>query len=131
MSGYVGCACDATELGHLRAPCHIRTFPMVRQDEPHGVIDLKDCLTVKSADEKTGKPHSFEVATPEQVYFMFADSEAQKVTSGAGLQRASHAFSPTGNSRPSAAPGRVDRRHRQGDRALLALLHAPGRRGRR
>jgi hypothetical protein len=49
------------------------------QDEPHGVIDLKDCLTVKSADEKTGKPHSFEVATPDQVYFMFADSEAQKV----------------------------------------------------
>ena len=49
------------------------------QGEPHGVIDLKDCLTVKSADEKTGKSHSFEVATPEQVYFMFADSEAHKV----------------------------------------------------
>ena len=47
-------------------------------DEPHGIIDLKDCLTVKSAEEKSGKPHSFEVATPEHTYYMFADDEASK-----------------------------------------------------
>jgi hypothetical protein len=48
------------------------------QDEPHGLIDLKDCLTVKSAEDKTGKPHSFEVATPEQTYYMYADEETAK-----------------------------------------------------
>ena len=45
---------------------------------PHGVIDLRTCLTVKTADEKTGKPHSFEVATGEQVFFMCAESAAAK-----------------------------------------------------
>lgn len=42
------------------------------------MIDLKDCLTVKSAEDKTGKPHSFEVATPEQTYYMYADEETAK-----------------------------------------------------
>lgn len=65
-----------------REPCAAQESLELVQDDPHGMIDLKDCLTVKSADEKTGKAHSFEVATPEQVYFMFADSEAQKVRSG-------------------------------------------------
>jgi hypothetical protein len=45
---------------------------------PHGVINLRDCLTVKSAEDKTGKKHSFEVATPEQTYFMHADSDQEK-----------------------------------------------------
>ena len=45
---------------------------------PHGVIDLKDCLTVKSAEEKTGKMHAFEVATPDQVYFLHADTDVDK-----------------------------------------------------
>ena len=48
------------------------------QDEPHGVINLKDCLTVKSADEKTGRANSFEVATPDQTYFMQAEADATK-----------------------------------------------------
>lgn len=47
-------------------------------DQPHGIIELKDCLTVKSCEDKTGKPHSFEVATPEQVYYMYAESDAEK-----------------------------------------------------
>lgn len=47
-------------------------------EAPHGVIDLRGCLTVKSADDKTGKQHSFEVATSEQVYWMYADSDAEK-----------------------------------------------------
>lgn len=41
-------------------------------------MDLKDCLTVKSAEDKTGKPHSFEVATPEQTFYMYADTESEK-----------------------------------------------------
>ena len=39
-------------------------------DEAHGVIDLALCLTVKSAEEKTGKPHSLEVATPDETYLL-------------------------------------------------------------
>ena len=48
------------------------------KDEPHGVIDLSHCLTVKSAEEKTHKPHALEVATPEQTFYMAAPSEAEK-----------------------------------------------------
>lgn len=52
-----------------------RLYYMKDQDSPpHGVIDLRTCLTIKTADEKTGKSNSFEVATGEQVFFMFADS---------------------------------------------------------
>ena len=47
-------------------------------DEPHGVIDLSSCLTVKSADDKTGKAYSFEIATPDQVFFLVAPTEADK-----------------------------------------------------
>ena len=45
---------------------------------PHGVIDLRNCLTVKTADEKTGKTFSFEVATGDSVFFMHADSAQEK-----------------------------------------------------
>jgi len=47
-------------------------------EEPHGVIDLKDCLTVKSAEEKINMKYCFEVATPQDTYFMYADSEKEK-----------------------------------------------------
>ena len=30
-------------------------FMKTPQADPHGTIDLKECLTVKSAEEKTGK----------------------------------------------------------------------------
>mmetsp|Transcript_35016 Transcript_35016/g.97749 ORF Transcript_35016/g.97749 Transcript_35016/m.97749 type:complete len:136 (-) Transcript_35016:33-440(-) len=53
-------------------------FSKNETDEAHGTIDLRDCLTVKSAEEKTDKRHSFEVATPEATYYMFADSEKEK-----------------------------------------------------
>jgi len=45
---------------------------------PHGGIDLKDCLTVKSAEDKTNKRNSFEVATPQEIFFLYADSEREK-----------------------------------------------------
>ena len=34
------------------------------------MIDLQECLSVKSAEDKTKKPHSFEVATPEATYYL-------------------------------------------------------------
>ena len=53
-------------------------FMKTPTSNPHGTIDLKECLTVKSAEEKTGKRHCFEVATPDATYFMYADTEKQK-----------------------------------------------------
>jgi hypothetical protein len=45
---------------------------------PHGVVDLRHCITVKSADEKTGKRFSFEVTTGEQTFYMCADTDKAK-----------------------------------------------------
>lgn len=45
---------------------------------PHGEINLRECLTVKSAEDKTNKKHSFEVATPSETFFLYADSEKEK-----------------------------------------------------
>ncbi|CAE7941573.1 PH1, partial [Symbiodinium sp. KB8] len=53
-------------------------FSKTPEEAPHGVIDLSSCLTVKSASDKTGKKYSFEVATPDQTFFMYADSEEEK-----------------------------------------------------
>jgi hypothetical protein len=73
-------------------------FSRDTSDDPHGVIDLKDCLTVKSAEEKTGKGHSFEVATPDQVYFLFADSDTEKDewigAIGKAIVRYSNSYTP-------------------------------------
>ncbi len=44
----------------------------------HGIIDLSTCLTVKSAEEKVGKRHAFEVTTADETFYMFADSEKIK-----------------------------------------------------
>jgi hypothetical protein len=48
------------------------------RQEPHGVIDLSTCLTVKSAEEKTNKRHCFEVATESATYYMFAETDKEK-----------------------------------------------------
>ncbi|OQR98999.1 hypothetical protein ACHHYP_07492 [Achlya hypogyna] len=53
-------------------------FCRAQGEAPHGVIDLSECLTVKSAEEKTNKRFCFEVATPESTYYMHAESEKQK-----------------------------------------------------
>lgn len=45
---------------------------------PHGMIDLKECVSVKSADLFTKKPHSFEVKTPDSIYYMYAEKEKTK-----------------------------------------------------
>jgi hypothetical protein len=45
---------------------------------PHGLIDLADCTTVKSADLKSKKRHSFEISTPEMTFLLYADTEQEK-----------------------------------------------------
>ena len=47
-------------------------------EPPHGFVDLKECLTVRSADDVTGKRHSFEIATPRETLYLYADSEVRK-----------------------------------------------------
>lgn len=41
-------------------------------ESPHGMIDLSRCTTVKSADLKSHKKHSFEISTPETTYLLYA-----------------------------------------------------------
>jgi hypothetical protein len=53
-------------------------FSKDQTSPPHGMIDLRFCLTVKSADEKTQKTNSFEVATKEDVFFMYAPTALEK-----------------------------------------------------
>eukprot|EP00526_Cylindrotheca_closterium_P022789 CAMPEP_0113619034 /NCGR_PEP_ID=MMETSP0017_2-20120614/9657_1 /TAXON_ID=2856 /ORGANISM="Cylindrotheca closterium" /LENGTH=177 /DNA_ID=CAMNT_0000528587 /DNA_START=57 /DNA_END=590 /DNA_ORIENTATION=- /assembly_acc=CAM_ASM_000147 len=45
---------------------------------PHGMIDLASCTTVKSADLKSKKRHSFEISTPETTFLLYADTEQEK-----------------------------------------------------
>lgn len=45
---------------------------------PHGMIDLAHCTTVKSADLKSKKRHSFEISTPETTFLLYADTEQEK-----------------------------------------------------
>jgi hypothetical protein len=42
------------------------------------MMDLSICTTVKSADLKAGKRHSFEISTPDTCYLLYADTEAEK-----------------------------------------------------
>jgi hypothetical protein len=42
------------------------------------MMDLSICTTVKSADLKSGKRHSFEISTPDTCYLLYADTEHEK-----------------------------------------------------
>jgi hypothetical protein len=42
------------------------------------MIDLAHCTTVKSADLKSKKRHSFEISTPEITFLLYADTEHEK-----------------------------------------------------
>ncbi|KAL9191497.1 hypothetical protein ACHAXT_001203 [Thalassiosira profunda] len=55
--------------------CSLRKTPY---EAPHGMIDLSRCTTVKSADLKSHKKHSFEISTPETTYLLYADDEKAK-----------------------------------------------------
>lgn len=45
---------------------------------PHGMIDLSHCNTVKSANLKTKRGHSFEISTPDTQYLLYADTESER-----------------------------------------------------
>mmetsp|Transcript_19663 Transcript_19663/g.41263 ORF Transcript_19663/g.41263 Transcript_19663/m.41263 type:complete len:105 (+) Transcript_19663:69-383(+) len=47
-------------------------FAKTPHEAPHGMIDLSRCTTVKSADLKSHKKHSFEISTPDTTYLLYA-----------------------------------------------------------
>lgn len=53
-------------------------FCKAKDEQPHGVIDLSRCLSVKSADNKCTKKYSFEVSTAAEVFLLHADDEQGK-----------------------------------------------------
>ncbi|KAI2506314.1 hypothetical protein MHU86_8144 [Fragilaria crotonensis] len=53
-------------------------FAKTDYSAPHGMIDLSQCTTVKSADLKSKKRNSFEISTPETTFLMYADTEKEK-----------------------------------------------------
>lgn len=53
-------------------------FAKSTYSEPHGMIDLKSCISVKSAEIKVGKKNSLEVSSADTTFFMYADTEKEK-----------------------------------------------------
>jgi len=47
-------------------------------EEAHGMIDLSQCNTVKSANLKSHKLNSFEISTGDITYLLYADAEKEK-----------------------------------------------------
>lgn len=47
-------------------------------DQPHDEVNLKECISIRSADDKTGKANSFEISTPDATYYLYADTEKEK-----------------------------------------------------
>mmetsp|Transcript_19463 Transcript_19463/g.39245 ORF Transcript_19463/g.39245 Transcript_19463/m.39245 type:complete len:120 (-) Transcript_19463:188-547(-) len=45
---------------------------------PTEAIRLRECSTVKSAEEDTGKENAFRVDSPERVFYLIADSSEEK-----------------------------------------------------
>jgi hypothetical protein len=56
--------------------------------EPKGVIALKDCVSVKSADEETGKENSFSLNAGDRTYFFVADTPEDKLDWVSALAKA-------------------------------------------
>lgn len=52
-------------------------FAKTPSHAPHGVIDLKEALTVKS-NERGGRLFGFEVALKDRLYELFAETEKEK-----------------------------------------------------
>ncbi|XP_026191310.1 pleckstrin homology domain-containing protein 1-like [Cyclospora cayetanensis] len=46
--------------------------------QPTEVLYLRDCSTVKSADEDVNRENAFRVDTPNRVFFLLADSPNEK-----------------------------------------------------
>lgn len=45
---------------------------------PTEYLMLRDCTTVKSADEETGRDNSFKVESSERTFYLVASSPAEK-----------------------------------------------------
>jgi PH domain len=45
---------------------------------PRGVIDVNRCLSVKGAEDALGRPHAFEISTPDDAMFFIADTDREK-----------------------------------------------------
>lgn len=68
---------------------HVLEWRKTPADEPHGSVDLRSCLTVKSADDRTGRPHSIEISTrDDELYYLVAESGAEKDAWIAAIGRA-------------------------------------------
>lgn len=53
-------------------------FATAPNEAPHGMIDLAQCMTVKSAEIKANKKFAIEVSTHETTFYMHADNEKDK-----------------------------------------------------
>lgn len=81
-------------------------FSKTDYSAPHGMIDLSQCTTVKSADLKSKKRNSFEISTPEMTFLLYADTEKEKDdwigSVGKSIVRCSNTYY---SSRPAGAVG--------------------------
>ena len=53
-------------------------FATTAKEAPHGMIDLSNCMTVKSAEIKANKKFAIEVSTTTDTFYMHADNEKDK-----------------------------------------------------
>ena len=53
-------------------------FASAPKEAPHGMIDLSQCMTVKSAEIKANKKFAIEVSTTDTTFYMHADNEKDK-----------------------------------------------------
>lgn len=47
-------------------------------EKPRGIISCSTCLSVKGAEEVTNKPHSIELSTRGDVFYLVAENEGSK-----------------------------------------------------
>jgi len=70
-------------------PERLYTFKKERDySSPTEEVDLRQCGTVKSADDMTNRPFSFTVQVPERNFFLVASSDAERNEWVAAIGRA-------------------------------------------
>lgn len=70
-------------------PERLYTFKKERSySTPTEEVDLRQCGTVKSADDMTNRPFSFTVQVPERNFFLVASSDAERNEWVAAIGRA-------------------------------------------
>jgi len=71
------------------------------------MIDLAQCITVKSAEGKAKMRHALEISTPETCFLLYADTEAEKDDwigrVGKAIVRCSRTYYKGGGARPAAS----------------------------